>query len=198
MLFKVNNANLTHLRAAVEQYGEAWIHGDGNIYVDEPASNFRKDFSNPTHDGMPTAPQYRAHFKSLDSIPTSVDAMKKILLDNANRETEKKQETVNKTDVKIIQLPKNPALDTNTSDIAQTLAEKAEELKEREEEVLETEKEQSDRAAKITAANKELAAKAADLTAREKALEEKMATLRAAQPPAGEKAKEDAKDKKGA
>src|ERR1700733_5045838 len=72
-LFKVNKANLALARATVRTYGQAFLHGCGNVYATEEDSNFRRDFSNPQSDKSESPSTYRLHFTDVSQVPTTVE-----------------------------------------------------------------------------------------------------------------------------
>ena len=119
-MFQVNAQNLKDLRAAVEQYGEAWIHGCGNIYVTKEDSHFRAKWSNPLHNGDASAPKYWAHFKSVDEVPDNVEALIKLFEGNRMKQLRDSADKENKniSPVKMLKgtqpaaAPKAPAVGT--------------------------------------------------------------------------------------
>lgn len=44
---KIHPFNLKQAKAIIRQYGHVYLHGDGNMFVAEEASKFRRTFSNP-------------------------------------------------------------------------------------------------------------------------------------------------------
>lgn len=44
---KLHPFNLKQAKAIIRQYGHVYLHGDGNMFVAEEASKFRRTFSNP-------------------------------------------------------------------------------------------------------------------------------------------------------
>lgn len=91
MIFKTHEANLPQIKAAVNAYDAIYFHGDGNIY---PAvkqlngdyfskeSNDRQTFANPNQEEA----SYRKLFKKGDTVPTSVEALNKSLMDSKNQD----------------------------------------------------------------------------------------------------------------
>ena len=79
MIFKTHPKNIADLTDAVNAFGSAWIHGDGNIYDtddDSRKSNTRKDFSNPKQEEA----TYRKLYKKGDPIPETVEELNEALM----------------------------------------------------------------------------------------------------------------------
>lgn len=181
MLFKVNDANLAHLKDVIEQFGKGWIHGDGNVYADEQPHKFRRDFTNPVRPGEPGAGSYWAFFDNVHDVPTTIDELKKLFMRNKEKQLEQIEEKSTKTEVKVVKAKTpTPVVKVDPH------AEKAAELDKKESSL-------SDWSDKLTTATqnvnqkqqelagkaKEMDDRAADLAKREKALEAKLAKLTA-------------------
>lgn len=82
MIFKTHKENIPQIEAILEAFGTCYFHGDGNMYADKEASDFRKEFSNPKSDET----AYRIVFKKGDKVPQTVEELNKALLDAFNRE----------------------------------------------------------------------------------------------------------------
>lgn len=174
MLFKVNAANLAHLKDVIEQFGKGWIHGDGNVYADEPAHKFRRDFTNPARPGEPGAGSYWAFFDNIKDVPGTVDELKKLFMKNKERQLEAIDEKSTKTDVKVVKA-KTPVAVEKIDPHAQ----KAAELDKKESNLSEWSEKLTAATNSATQKQQELKAQAADLTRREKELEDKLAKLTA-------------------
>lgn len=92
-LFKVNKANLALARAAIRAYGEAYLHGCGNVYATEEDSNFRRDFSNPQSDKSESPSTYRLHFTDVSQVPTTVEDTERQFFASKQRDQREKQRT---------------------------------------------------------------------------------------------------------
>lgn len=82
MIFKTHKENIPQIEAILESFGICYFHGDGNMYADKEASDFRKDFSNPKSDET----AYRVIFKLGQKIPQTVEDLNKALLEARNGE----------------------------------------------------------------------------------------------------------------
>jgi hypothetical protein len=82
MRLKTNLVLIEQIRAVVNQLGTCYFHGDGNIYVDEKDSNFRKDFGNPGQEES----KYRIKFSKGDKIPGTIKEMNDALMESRNNE----------------------------------------------------------------------------------------------------------------
>lgn len=183
MLFKVNDQHLVHLAQAVTQFGAAWIHGDGNIYVDESSSNFRKDFSNPELNGNPSAPKYRAFFDQVDDIPETVEELEKMFLSNAQKEMREQAKQKDKTNLKVLAAAPAKATQSAPAPAALHLAAKEKDLAEWDEQLGAREQEVEQGAQKVQEASKVLGQREKELARREAELAEKMAALTANKAP---------------
>lgn len=72
---KLHPLNIAQLKAVVKAEGQAWIHGDGNIYKTEKESNQRAKFSNPKQEDC----KYRVHFTNVSAIPNDLDTLRDML-----------------------------------------------------------------------------------------------------------------------
>lgn len=185
MLLKLVPANLIHLVDVLDQFGPAWIHGDGNVYLDETESNFHFKYSNPLPNQAPSAPMYRAHFKDSDDVPETCEELEKMMLDNAKLKMEKDQVSKNAAEPVVVKSRRSKIVPPQVN----PLIEKEEELKafdmqlSDKENALSQKEEQVHAAAKnVTVKAQELADKAAELEQREQRLKEMEAKLAALQP----------------
>ena len=96
MIFKLHENCLPQIKAVVKHYGVCFIHGDGNQYVTQDKSDFRKDFSNPSSDES----TYRVKFVTGDKIPATIEDLQKMMLDNRNQEIVKERTNVYTSNVK--------------------------------------------------------------------------------------------------
>lgn len=182
-LLKVNEANLQHCRDVVEQFGQAWIHGDGNIYVDKQAHTTARDFGTPGPRREAGASSYWAYYDDVDEVPDTVAQLKKDFMKNKERMVEQIEEQKVKTDIKVVK-QKLPVVETKQSgpdpkEVA--LAQKEDHLKAREDSL-------QDWQQKLKADTERQAAKDAELREREAKLQEQLAKLQAqAQPKKEEK-----------
>lgn len=85
-LTKLNASNLDVLSAVLDEYPEAWIHGDGNIYADEKNSNHHQDFTNENN---PNAVM-RCKYKSGDTLPETVEQAEKDMINFRAKEQAQK------------------------------------------------------------------------------------------------------------
>lgn len=182
MLFKVNEANLAHLKDVIEQFGKGWIHGDGNVYVDEAPHKFRRDFTNPVRPGEPGSGSYWAYFDNVRDVPNTIEDLKKIFMKNKEKQLEAIDEKSTKTEVKVVKA-KAPEpvekVDPNAAK-AQELDKKETALSDWSQKLTVASQTASEKNKELTAKQQEINQKAADLDRREKELEAKLAKLTAA------------------
>jgi len=87
-MFKTHITNLEDAKLAIEQYGECWLHGCGNIYTDKGAHEFRAKYGNPLHNGNPSAGAYFVHFTSVSQVPTSLERLHGMFHANRTKQVE--------------------------------------------------------------------------------------------------------------
>ena len=97
---KLHPFNLKHLKAVVKQYGQAWIHGDGNIYHTEKLSNDAQQFVNTPF----SAPSYRVKFTLHDKLPTSVEELERALQEGKTKEIKDEKKQVEAKKLPIVQI----------------------------------------------------------------------------------------------
>lgn len=88
--FKVQDYHINAVGRILANYPEVWIHGDGNLYITEERSNFRKNYSSPETGEC----EYVLHFKKGDQIPATVEDMMKAFY--AAKQNENMQSMVQK------------------------------------------------------------------------------------------------------
>lgn len=81
-MFGLTKTHLSQLKAAVKNFGTCWFHADGNIYVTEKDSDFRKNFSNPKDEKA----TYRVKVSDVKDVPETVEGMNQILLKSRQQE----------------------------------------------------------------------------------------------------------------
>jgi hypothetical protein len=95
-MFKIQEIHLKdYLPKVIKKYGHAYLHGDGNIYIDKAtdqngnpiqathqASYIAKTFSAIENESA----RYVVKFTSVDQIPGSVDEMEKLFMSTKQRE----------------------------------------------------------------------------------------------------------------
>ena len=96
MIFKLHQNCLPQIKAVLKEYGVCYIHGDGNLYITQEKSDFRKDFSNPSNEES----TYRVKFVTGDKIPGNVEELQKMMLENRNQEILKERTNVYTSNVK--------------------------------------------------------------------------------------------------
>lgn len=185
MLFKVNDANLQHLRDVLEEYPKAWIHGDGNIYVDEEASDFRARFGNPLHNGTPAPAAYRTKFTDVSDVPAgpkALERLERLLMDSKAMENIEDAKVKENTDFKVLKAKPTAAAAAQPDE---DLEEKGNYLSRKEAGLrgiqfdLETKGEQlSEKESQLHTAAKNVSAKSAELDVKEKVLAEREAKLK--------------------
>lgn len=80
--FKVKPITLLHLKDVLEEYPTAWLHADGNIYVTEADSNFRKDYSNPSD----RSAKFRIKFTNISQVPENPEDLNDLFLRTYEKE----------------------------------------------------------------------------------------------------------------
>jgi hypothetical protein len=70
-MFKIKPQHLEYLQITVEDFGIAYLHGDGNIFVDKESSDYRKNWSSPSSKGS----EYVLVFKKGDLLPASTEEL---------------------------------------------------------------------------------------------------------------------------
>ena len=184
-LFSVNDANLRHLEDCVEQFGKAWIHGNGNVYVTEETHAFARDYSPPLRLGELGSGSYWAFFDDVDDIPNSVELLKKIFLKNREKQVEESIETKKNTEITVVK-GRKPVLTPTEKEVDNGLDAKAKELEEHASKLEARENSLTDWHEKLTSATQEQAQKFSeieqkekDLAERERKLQEKLEKLKA-------------------
>jgi hypothetical protein len=81
-MFKTSKENIPQIKATIEEFGECWFHGCGNIYVDQGASDFRQKFTNPNSEES----TYRVHFTALNQVPATLEELNKLLMTSRSEE----------------------------------------------------------------------------------------------------------------
>ena len=76
-LFKAYERDLEIARQSIENWGVAYIHGDGQVYRDENSSDTHKHFTNPLpgKNPPPHPATYRMKYTSVDQVPKTVEAL---------------------------------------------------------------------------------------------------------------------------
>lgn len=95
-IFKVNKANLALTRATIKTYGEAWLHGCGNVYATAEDSDFRKNFTNPNPDRTAPPSAYAVHFNDVNQVPATPEQAEEMLIKAKaaeNREAQRQKTT---------------------------------------------------------------------------------------------------------
>lgn len=82
MIFKTHIENIPQIEATLDAFGTCYFHGDGNMYSEKEASDFRKDFSNPKNEEC----TYRIKFERGQQVPQTVEALNEALLKARNSE----------------------------------------------------------------------------------------------------------------
>jgi hypothetical protein len=100
-MFKTRQTNIPQIKAVINEYGQCWFHGCGNIYVDKKESDFRKEFTNPNSEES----VYRIHFTSISQVPSTVEDLDKLLLASRNKEMIEEKRPKSVTGVKTISVP---------------------------------------------------------------------------------------------
>jgi len=104
MIFKLHKNCLPQIKAVVNTYGVCYVHGDGNLYITQEKSDFRKDFSNPSSEES----TYRVKFGQGDKIPATVDDLQKMMLESRNQEILNERTQVYNTNVKTFTVEQTP------------------------------------------------------------------------------------------
>lgn len=113
-LTKLHPANLDTLAAVVDAYGQAYLHGDGNIYEDEKNSNHHQDFSN---ENAPEA-TYRCHYRRGDVLPQTIDQAEKDMINYKAKDAEKKAAPTAQSQLtKTIKIPAKPTAQVELKDL---------------------------------------------------------------------------------
>src|SRR5574343_110524 len=99
-MFNLTQKHIEYLSKIVKIYGSAYIHGDGNIYVDETASDFRKSFSNPNM----KASEYRLKFVKGDKLPADIDSLTNMFIASKTNEEIDKGKTKEQISFKSVKL----------------------------------------------------------------------------------------------
>jgi hypothetical protein len=189
MLLKLVPANLAHLRDVIDEFGPAWIHGDGNVYLEEQDSNFHFKYSNPLPNQAPSAAMYRAKFNDSDDVPDTCKELEEIMLQNAKKKMEQDQVTKNAVEPRVVKAKRkivapevNPLIEKEAelSQYEEKLGEKEKGLSEKEGQIIAAAK-------TVTAKSHELAQREAELAERETKIKEMEARLAALQPKETEK-----------
>ena len=101
-MFKIKPQHLEYLELTIDSFGIAYLHGDGNIFVDEQNSEFRKNWSSPSSKGS----EYVLIFKKGDKIPDSVEELMKMFYAEKENENRKANEPIEDKPVKSIRAGK--------------------------------------------------------------------------------------------
>lgn len=105
-IFTVHESNLDYAAALIKQGDTCYLHGDGNIFDNKEASDFRMNFSNPSNQPA----QHRVILKTLSQIPADLEELEKAFYAQKQKENSaaKKAETVGASKVKTLSLEKKP------------------------------------------------------------------------------------------
>lgn len=104
---------LNQLRALLNQTTEpVYFHADGNMYIDKGASDTRQKFTNYNADG-PNHPanvgaRYRVKFTSPGQVPTDLDSMEKMFLEQRQKEDTAAITTAERKGNFVFSVPKEP------------------------------------------------------------------------------------------
>ena len=101
MIFKLHKNNLPQIKGVVAAFGVCYVHGDGNLYESQEASDFRKDFTNPDSDEA----TYRAKFEKGDKIPDTIEELQTLMMKNRNKEILETRKVQEISHVKTVTIP---------------------------------------------------------------------------------------------
>lgn len=79
---KLHLFNFKQAKAVIRQYGHVYLHGDGNMFVTEEASKFRRTFSNPD---QPEATIW-IKFTSESEVPDTIEEAERLMEANKKRQ----------------------------------------------------------------------------------------------------------------
>lgn len=183
-MFKLVKENLPQIEAILAAFGEVHVHGDGNMYVKEVDSKFRRDYSNPDSAG-----KYRVSFVKGDHIPETITELETLMINNTVKDRQKEEADARRenriTSIRVKEQEK-PGLAADPDDddepgttsldrYRETLSTRAMSLDSKAE-VL------SDREANLAKQARDLEARQADLERKSAELEKKLAEAQAAKP----------------
>lgn len=98
-MFNLHPHNIKQVAAVVNKFGVCYVHGDGNMFKNEEASLFRREFCNPDAEDS----KNWVKLEKGGLIPTSVDQLEKMIQVNMQKEKKKKKaENTNKTKIDTI------------------------------------------------------------------------------------------------
>lgn len=103
-MFKTSQANIPQIKATIEEFGECWFHGCGNIYADKVSSDFRQKFTNPNSEES----TYRIHFTNVKQVPGTVEALNKALMSSRSDEIVKEKMPKASQSIKTISVKSDP------------------------------------------------------------------------------------------
>ena len=178
---RCNEANLEHARETVEQFGECWLHGDGNVYHTEAASKFQRTFSNPNN----MHAKSWAHFRSVAQIPETPEELLPIFMGNRVKDEQDagKEQNKNTNEPVVIKSKKLPPViaKISTEDLLKTaagLTEKESFLSSREDILDQTEIQLEQKNKSLAKMEARLKQMEQDLATREAALKKKEAPIK--------------------
>jgi hypothetical protein len=101
-MFKIKPQHIEYLESTIDAFGIAYIHGDGNIFVDEKNSEYRKNWSSPSSKGS----EYVLVFKKGDKLPETVEELMNAFYHEKENEHRKAQQPAEEKPVKSIRTKK--------------------------------------------------------------------------------------------
>ena len=88
-MFKLHKLHLEYLKQAIEAYGHAYMHGDGNIYRDKTGvedkfqpSYIAKEFAAAGNEGA----SYVIKFTNVSQVPKTIEDLEKMFVEAKTKE----------------------------------------------------------------------------------------------------------------
>lgn len=85
---RLHQHNLKQAAAILAAYGVCFLHGDGNMFITDEASNFRQEYSNPDAEES----KQRLVLRAGDRVPETVEEAERLMAANTRREKQIKKE----------------------------------------------------------------------------------------------------------
>lgn len=103
-MLNLNTVNIRQARATVRTHGHVYLHGCGNMYVEEIDSKFRKEFTNVNKDSTPHPSTYVVKFTDVKQIPGNIEDLEELFLRTKNQELKEAAKPKSTTSVKTVKV----------------------------------------------------------------------------------------------